>query len=339
MTIKVGINGFGRIGRQAYKVIYEQYREHLKVEAINDLAGVEANAHLLRYDTIYGRFPGHVELKDGVMYIDGEELKNVAIPNPAELPWGELGVDIVLECTGLFRKRDKAALHLDAGAKKVIISAPGRDMDGTFCLGVNEDKYDPETQHIISNSSCTTNCLAPVIKVLHHEFGIASGFITNIHAVTGIQTVSDTAKGNIRLGRSAMANIIPTKMGGSGPIRHLFPDLAGKLHGIAYRVPVITGSLLDMVMTLEESADAAAVNAALKAASLEDSWLGKVLDYSEEPLVSSDYIGSSASATIDALSTVDNKDDHSVKIVAWYDNEWGYSHRLADLAFYVAQSI
>lgn len=334
MAVKVGINGFGRIGRQVFKVIYEQYRDVLDVEAINDLGPVATNAHMLKYDSTYGRFPGEIEVKDDSLYIDGQLMKSYAERNPADLPWGDLGVDIVLECTGVFRTREKAALHLDGGAKKVIISAPGKGVDGTFCMGVNDDAYDSATQHVISNASCTTNCLAPVAKVLHDTFGIESGFMTTIHAVTNGQAILDTAGKDLRRSRTAFANIIPTTTGAAKAISLVIPDLQGKLDGMAFRVPVVTGSVVDLNVKLGKAASAEEINAALKAGSDSDGWLGKVLDYSEEPLVSSDYIGSSASSTVDALSTAVMGD--ITKVVTWYDNEWGYSVRLADLAVHVA---
>ncbi|MGB1249883.1 MAG: type I glyceraldehyde-3-phosphate dehydrogenase [Candidatus Promineifilaceae bacterium] len=338
MAIKIGINGFGRIGRQVFKVIYENYKGILDVEAINDLGNVDTNAHLLRYDSTYGRFPGEVTTDNGKLFIDGEELKSYAVRNPADLPWGELGVDIVLECTGIFRARDKAALHLEGGAKKVIISAPGKEVDATFCLGVNEESYDPENHHVISNASCTTNCLAPVVKVLDNEFGIVKGFMSTIHAVTNGQAILDTATKDLRRSRTAFANIIPTTTGAAKAVQLVWPNVAGKLHGMAFRVPVVTGSVVDIVVQLDKSASAEDVNAALKAASEGNDWLGKVLEYSEEPLVSSDYIGSAASSSIDALSTAD-MGDGMVKVVTWYDNEWGYSNRLADLAAFVADKL
>lgn len=335
MAIKVGINGFGRIGRQVYKVIYEKYQGVLDVEAINDLMDPETNAHMLKYDSTYGRFPGDVEAKDGDIYVDGVKLKSYAIRNPEELPWGELGVDIVLECTGVFRDRAGAAKHLTAGAKKVIISAPGKGVDATFCMGVNEGEYDPASHDVISNASCTTNCLSPVAKVLHNEFGIIEGFMTTIHAVTNGQAILDVAKKDLRRSRTAFANIIPTTTGAATAISLVIPELTDKLHGMAYRVPVVTGSVVDLVVKLEKEASAETVNAALKAASGGDDWLGKVLDYSEEPLVSTDYIGSEASSTVDALSTAD-MGGNLVKVVTWYDNEMGYSNRLADLLAFVA---
>ncbi|MFT5193307.1 MAG: glyceraldehyde 3-phosphate dehydrogenase [Cellvibrionaceae bacterium] len=338
MAIKVGINGFGRIGRQVYKVIYERYQGILDVEAINDLAPVATNAHMLKYDSTYGRFPGKIDVKDGDLYIDGNLLKSYSERNPADLPWGELGVDIVLECTGIFNSREQASAHLAAGAKKVILSAPGKgSVDGTFCMGVNHEEYDAATQDVISNASCTTNCLAPVAKVLNDTFGIEYGLMTTIHAVTNGQAILDVAGKDLRRSRTAFANIIPTTTGAAKAISLVIPELTGKLDGMAFRVPVVTGSVVDLVVKLGKDASVEEVNAALKAGSDSDGWLGTVLDYTEEPLVSSDFIGAPASSTVDALST--NKIGDMVKVVTWYDNEWGYSNRLADLGAYVASQL
>ena len=338
MAIKVGINGFGRIGRQVYKVIYERFQGVLDVEAINDLAPVATNAHMLKYDSTYGRFPGKIDVKDGDLYIDGNLMKSYAERNPADLPWGDLGVEIVLECTGIFRSRDKAAAHLEAGAKKVIISAPGSGgVDGTFCMGVNHEEYDSASQHVISNASCTTNCLAPVAKVLNDTFGIEHGIMSTIHAVTNGQAILDIAGKDLRRARTAFANIIPTTTGAAKAISLVIPELEGKLDGMAYRVPVVTGSVVDLVVKLGKDATAEEVNAALKAGSDSEGWLGTVLDYTEEPLVSSDFIGAPASSIVDSLST--NKIGDMVKVVTWYDNEWGYSNRLADLCSYVAEKL
>jgi glyceraldehyde 3-phosphate dehydrogenase len=338
MAVKVGINGFGRIGRQVFKAIYENYKGVLDVEAINDLMPVETNAHLLKYDSTYGRFPGEVEVKDGDMYVDGQKLKSFAERDPAKLPWGELGVDIVLECTGIFRDRDSASKHLAAGAKKVIISAPGKGMDATFVLGVNEGSYDPANHHIISNASCTTNCLAPAMKALHDAFGVKKALMTTIHSFTNDQRILDVAHKDLRRARTAAANIIPTTTGAAKAVGLVIPELNGKINGMAFRVPTVTVSVVDIVAELEKEVTVEEVNAALKAASESEGWLGKVLDYSEEPLVSSDYIGQPASSTIDALST-DVMGGNMVKVVTWYDNEWGYSSRLADLTAYVAERL
>lgn len=338
MAVKIGINGFGRIGRQVFKKIYQDYQGELDVEAINDLMPVDTNAHMLKYDSTYGRFPGKVEVSDGDMYIDGEKLKSFAERDPAKLPWGELGVDIVLECTGVFRDRASAGKHLDAGAKKVILSAPGKGVDATFVLGVNQDSYDPAKHNVISNASCTTNCLAPVAKVLHETFGINHALMSTIHAVTNGQQILDMAYKDLRRARTAMANIIPTTTGAARAVGLVLPELNGKINGMAFRVPVVTGSVVDLTAVLNRDTTIEEVNGAFKSAAEGSDWLGKVLVYSEEPLVSSDYIGSSASSTVDALST-DVIGGNLVKVVAWYDNEWGYSSRLADLTKFVAERL
>lgn len=338
MTIKVGINGFGRIGRQVYKAIYENYADVLDVEAVNDLMEVSTNAHMLKYDSTYGRFPGEVDVRDGDIYIDGERLKSYAIRNPTELPWGELGVDIVLECTGIFKDREKAAMHLEAGARKVLISAPGKGVDATFCMGVNEETYDAAAHHVISNASCTTNCLAPVAKVLNENFGIEHATMSTIHAITNGQSILDMAGKDLRRARTAMSNIIPTTTGAARAIALVLPELEGKIDGMAFRVPVVTGSVVDVVAVLGREATAEEINACFKSAAESDGWLGRVLGYSDEPLVSTDYIGNANSSTVDALSTMVTG-GNMVKVVSWYDNEWGYSSRLADLASYVAERL
>jgi glyceraldehyde 3-phosphate dehydrogenase len=338
MPVKVGINGFGRIGRQVYKAIRENYEGVLDVEAINDLMDVETNAHMLKYDSTYGRFPGQVAVREGDIYIDGEKLKSYAERDPSKLPWKDLGVDVVLECTGIFRDRASAGQHLDAGAQKVIISAPGKGVDATFVLGVNEETYDPASHHVISNASCTTNCLAPAAKVLNDTFGIRRAFMSTIHAITNGQKILDMAAKDLRRARTASANIIPTTTGAARAISLVIPELEGKMNGMAFRVPVVTGSVVDMTAEVERDTTIEEVNAAFQAASEQDGWLGKVLGYTEEPLVSTDFIGSADSSTIDALST-DVMDGNLVKIVSWYDNEWGYSVRLADLAAFVAEKL
>jgi glyceraldehyde 3-phosphate dehydrogenase len=339
MTVKVGINGFGRIGRQVYKAIRDNYEGVLDVEAINDLMPPETNAHLLKYDSTYGKFNGEVEVRDGDIYVDGEKLKSYAEKDPAKLPWGELGVDIVLECTGRFRGKATAGAHLTGGAKKVIISAPGdKDIDGTFVLGVNEETYDPATQHVISNASCTTNALAPVAKVLHDNFGIKRALMTTIHAMTNDQSILDVAHKDLRRARTTANNIIPTSTGAARAVGLVMPDLKGKFNGMAFRVPTVTVSVVDLTAELERPATKEEINAAFKAASESESWLGKVLNYSEEPLVSMDLKGDPASSTLDALST-DVLDGNFAKVVSWYDNEWGYASRLADLTAFVAERL
>jgi glyceraldehyde 3-phosphate dehydrogenase len=338
MTVKIGINGFGRIGRQVYKAIYENYRDVLDVEAINDLMDVGTNAHLLKYDSTYGRFPGEIEVREGDIYVDGEKLKSYAERDPAKLPWGELGVDIVLECTGIFRTRDKAGLHLEAGAKKVLLSAPGKGVDATFVLGVNEEEYDPDNHHVISNASCTTNCLAPVAKVVNDEFGIKRALMSTIHAYTNGQQILDMAYKDLRRARSAGINIIPTTTGAAKAVSMVIPDLEGRFDGMAFRVPVPTVSVVDMTAELENDTTIEEINEAFKAAAEGDGWMGKVLAYTEEPLVSTDFIGSNDSSTVDGLST-QVIGGNLAKVIAWYDNEWGYSMRLADLTVFVAERL
>jgi len=333
--IKVAINGFGRIGRQVFKAIYENYSDVLDVEAINDLMDVDTNAHLLKYDSTYGRFPGEVEVRDGSIYIDGQKLKSYSERDPSKLPWGELGIDVVVESTGVFRSRERASMHLTAGAKKVIISAPAKGaVDLTICLGVNEEEYDAETHHVISNASCTTNCLSPVAKVLHENFAITRAFMSTIHAYTNDQRILDLAHRDMRRARSAAINIIPTTTGAAKAVSLVVPDLEGKLEGMAYRVPVPTVSVVDLVAQLERETTVEEVNGVLKAASESDGWLGDILGYSEEPLVSSDYIGNPNSSTIDAISTAVS--GNLIKVVSWYDNEWGYSNRVADLIYFIS---
>ena len=339
MTVKVGINGFGRIGRQVYKAILENYEGVLDVEAINDLMPVEINAHMLKYDSTYGRFPAEVEVREGDIYVDGEKLKSYAERDPAKLPWGELGVDIVLECTGIFRDSESAGKHLTAGASKVIISAPAKGgVDATFCLGVNEEEYDPERHHVISNASCTTNCLAPAAKVLNDRFGIRRALMSTIHAVTNGQQILDMAAKDLRRARSAMVNIIPTTTGAAKAVSLVIPDLEGKFDGMAFRVPVVTVSVVDLTAELEQETTVEEVNDAYRQAAQGGGWLSQVLSYTDEPLVSSDFIGDPHSSIIDTLST-QVIGGNLVKVVSWYDNEWGYSMRLADLAGFVAEKM
>lgn len=338
MAVKVGINGFGRIGRQVFKAIYEKHRDVLDVEAINDLMDVKTNAHLLKYDSTYGRFPGEIEVRDGDLYVDGEKLKSYAERDPARLPWGDLGVDIVLECTGIFRERDQAAAHLEAGAKKVLISAPGKSVDATFVLGVNEETYDPDNHHVISNASCTTNALAPAAKVLNDRFGVRRALMSTVHAYTNGQQILDMASKDLRRSRSAGINIIPTTTGAAKAVSLVIPDLEGRFDGMAFRVPVVTVSVVDLTAELEQDTTVEELNAAFKEASESDGWMGKVLGYTEEPLVSTDFIGTEKSAVIDTLST-QVIGGNLVKVITWYDNEWGYSSRLADLAAFVAEKL
>ncbi len=333
MTVKVGINGFGRIGRQVLKAILDDYPDDIKVVAVNDLFDAETNAHLLRYDSNYGKFPGTVEVKDGNLVVNGREVKVFAQRDPAQLPWGELGVQIVLESTGVFRQRDKAALHLQAGAHKVIISAPAKGEDITIVLGVNEEKYDPANHHIISNASCTTNCLAPAAKVVHEKFGIVKGLMTTIHSYTTDQRILDLAHRDMRRARAAAMNIIPTTTGAAKALALVIPDLKGKFDGMSMRVPTPTVSIVDFVAEVERKVTTESLRAAFAAAA--EGELEGILGYSEEPLVSMDYKGDPRSSIVDGLSTM-ALGGNMVKVIAWYDNEWAYSVRVADLIKYMA---
>jgi glyceraldehyde 3-phosphate dehydrogenase len=339
MTTKVGINGFGRIGRQVLKAIREEYPEELQVVAINDLMDARTNAHLFKYDSNYGVFPGTVEVVDGNLVIGSDTLQVLAERNPADLPWGEMGVDVVVECTGIFRSGPKAQAHIDAGAKKVIISAPAKPADSvdlTIVLGVNTKAYDPAKHHIVSNASCTTNGLAPAARVLHDHFGIVHGLMTTIHAYTNDQRILDLAHGDLRRARAAALNMIPTTTGAAKAVALVIPELKGKFDGGAIRVPTPTVSLIDLVVDLQNPATAEDVNAALKAAA--DGPLQGILGYSDEPLVSMDYKGDPRSGIVDGLSTK-MIGDTMLKLLVWYDNEWGYSVRCADLAALMAQGL
>ena len=334
MTTKVGINGFGRIGRLTLKAIKERCAGKAEVAVVNDLTDAKTNAHLFKYDSNYGIYPGKVEAKDDSIVIDGKEIKVVAERDPARIPWRDFGVDIVIESTGLFTEAGKAASHLQGGAKKVIITAPAKKEDITIVLGVNEKKYNPAKHHIISNGSCTTNCVAPVVKVLHQNFGVSHGLMTTIHAYTNDQKILDVFHHDLRRARAAAVNIIPTTTGAARVVGVVIPELNGKLHGIAIRVPTATVSLVDFVADLSREATAEEINAAFQRASQGE--LKGLLEYCEEPLVSSDFKGNPSSAIFDAPSTM-VIDGNFVKVLAWYDNEWGYSCRLADLITYIAQ--
>ena len=333
MTTKVGINGFGRIGRLALKAITQRYDSELEVMAVNDLTDAKTNAHLFKYDSNYGIYPGKVEAKDNSIVVDGREIKVLAERDPAKIPWRDYGVDIVIESTGLFTQAAKAAAHLQGGARKVIISAPARDEDITVVLGVNEGKYDPSKHHIISNGSCTTNCVAPVVKVLHQNFGVARGLMTTIHSYTNDQKILDVFHRDLRRARAAAINIIPTTTGAARVVGVVIPELQGKLHGIAMRVPTSVVSVVDFVADLGRNVTVEEVNSAFQRAA--EGELKGIVEYCDEPLVSSDFKGNPASAIFDALSTM-VIDGNMVKVLAWYDNEWGYSCRLADIAAYVA---
>jgi len=333
MTTKIGINGFGRIGRLAFKAIKERHAEELDVVVVNDLTDAKTNAHLLKYDSSYGVYPARVEAKESAIEVDGREIKIVSERDPGQIPWRSYGVDIVIESTGLFTQAAKAAAHLQGGARKVIISAPAKGEDITVVLGVNEGKYDPARHHIISNGSCTTNCIAPVVKVLHQSFGVSRALMTTIHSYTNDQRILDVFHHDLRRARSAAINIIPTTTGAARVVGVVIPELQGKLHGIAVRVPTPVVSLVDLVADLKRDVSAEEINSAFRSAAGGE--LKGILEYCDEPLVSSDFKGNPASSIFDALSTM-VIDGNMVKVLSWYDNEWGYSCRLADLTAYVA---
>lgn len=330
MATKVGINGFGRIGRQVFKAIRDNYGDSLEVVAVNDIGDLKTMAHLLKYDSNYGKFNGPIEVVEGGLNIDGQLVKVLAERNPANLPWGALGVDIVVESTGLFTDRDKAGLHLQAGAKKVIISAPAKGEDLTIVLGVNDDQYDPAKHHVVSNASCTTNCLAPAAKVVNDSFGIQKALMTTIHAYTNDQNILDLPHKDLRRARAAAMSIIPTSTGAAKAISLVIPALKGKFDGYALRVPTSTVSIVDFVALVEKETTTDQLRAALKEAA-SNGPMKNVMDYVEEPLVSIDYKGNPASSSIDA-EFCQVIGGNLVKVVTWYDNEWGYSNRTADLA-------
>jgi len=334
MATKVGINGFGRIGRLALKAIIQRCDGKAEVAAVNDLTDAKTNAHLFKYDSNYGTYPGKVEAKDDGIVVDGRTIKVLAEREPAKIPWRDYGVDIVIESTGLFTQASKAAAHLQAGAKKVIISAPAQEEDISIVLGVNEEKYEPAKHRIISNGSCTTNCIAPVVKVLNQNFGIVHGLMTTVHAYTNDQKILDVFHRDLRRARSAGTNIIPTTTGAAKVVGIVIPELQGKLHGLALRVPVSSVSIVDFVTDLKKKASADEINEAFRKAA--DGELKGILEYCDQPLVSSDFKGNPASSIFDALSTM-VIDDNLTKVLAWYDNEWGYSCRLADLTAYIAK--
>ena len=327
--VRVGINGFGRIGRNLFRAAHQAGSE-LEFCAVNDIADPATLAHLLAYDSIYGRFPGTVEARDDAIAVDGREVKVLAERDPAALPWGDLGVEVVIESTGLFTKRDDAAKHLEAGAKKVIISAPATEPDVTVALGVNfDDAYDPDQHQIISNASCTTNCLAPVAKVLHESVGIERGLMTTIHAYTADQRLQDMPHKDLRRARAAAVNLIPTTTGAARAVGLVLPELDGKLNGIAVRAPVTTGSVVDLVCEVSRETSAEEMNARVKEAA--DGPLAGILAYTTDPIVSTDIVADPHSSIFDAEQTM-VIDGRLVKVVAWYDNEWGYSNRCVELA-------
>jgi glyceraldehyde 3-phosphate dehydrogenase len=330
---RIGINGFGRVGRLSLRAINQYHKGKLEVVAINDLTDTRTNAHLFKWDSNYGRYPGEVEAKEDSIVIDGKKVKVLAERDPAKLPWGELGVEIVIESTGLFTDATKAAAHLKGGAKKVIISAPAKNEDITIVLGVNEDKYQPGKHNIISNASCTTNCIAPIVKVLHQSFGVSKGLMTTVHAYTNDQRLLDTFHHDLRRARAAAFNIIPTTTGAARAVTQVIPELKGRLHGLALRVPTATVSLTDLVAELEKEVTVEEVNRALEKAAAGE--LKGIMEYCTEELVSTDFKGNPASSIVDAPSTMVIA-GNMVKVLAWYDNEWGYSCRLGDLAAYIA---
>jgi glyceraldehyde 3-phosphate dehydrogenase len=333
MAVKVGINGFGRIGRNLFRAA-KAAGSDLDFVAVNDLTDAETLAHLLRYDSVLGRYPGEVKVgKDGLV-VDGDELRVLTEKDPAKLPWADLGADVVIESTGLFTKRDDASKHLDAGAKKVVISAPATEPDITVALGVNFDDYDPEAHDIISNASCTTNCLAPVAKVLHEAIGIDHGLMTTIHAYTADQRLQDMPHKDLRRARAAAINLIPTSTGAAKAVGLVLPELNGRLNGMAIRAPVATGSLVDLTFQSSKQTSVEEVNGAIQAAA--DGPLKGILSYTEDPIVSTDIVGDPHSSIFDSEQTI-VLEGNMVKVFAWYDNEWGYSNRCVELAEKVLQ--
>jgi glyceraldehyde 3-phosphate dehydrogenase len=335
MTVRVGINGFGRIGRQSLKALIERAPE-IEVVAVNDLVDTAMNALLFKHDSTYGAYEGTVDHTDDSLIIDGREIRVLQVKDPAQLPWRDLGADVVLESTGLFTDAEKARAHLDAGARKVIISAPAKNEDITVVLGVNEKAYDPQKHHIISNASCTTNCLAPAAKVVHDTFGIRRGLMNTIHSYTNDQRILDVAHKDPRRARAAGQNIIPTTTGAAKALALVIPDLKGRFDGFSLRVPTPTVSVVDFTAELERDATVESVNDAFRRA--EEGELKGILGVSDEPLVSTDYRGDSRSSIIDSLSTM-VLEGRMVKVISWYDNEWGYSCRVADVIRYVAERL
>lgn len=332
MAVKIGINGFGRIGRLVYRAAYGN--NDVDIVAINDLADAKTNAHLLKYDSVHGIFPGDVEVKDGNIVVDGKEIKVLSERDPQAIPWPDLGVDIVIESTGVFTAVEKASAHLTAGAKKVIITAPAKGDALTVVMGVNEGSYDPAVHHVVSNASCTTNCLAPVAKVINDEFKIIKGLMTTVHSYTNDQHTLDLMHKDLRRARAAALSIIPTTTGAARAVGKVLPELAGKLNGFAMRVPTPNVSVVDLVVNVEKSTSAEEVNRVLKEAA--EGGLKGIMAYTEEPLVSKDFNGNPHSAIVDGLSTMVMEGD-MIKVIAWYDNEWAYSLRVVDLAVFMAQ--
>ena len=334
MATKIGINGFGRIGRQVLKALLERHSNDLEVVAINDLGDSKTNAYLFKYDTNYGIYPGTVEPKNSDIIINGKTIKVLSGRDPSNLQWGDLGIDIVVESTGFFTDASSASGHLKGGAKKVIITAPAKNEDLTIVLGVNEQAYDPDRHHILSNASCTTNCIATMVKVLHDNFGVNNGLMTTVHAYTNDQKILDQTHTDLRRSRAAAMNIIPTTTGAARAVGLVLPELNGKIHGMAFRVPTSTVSVTDFVANLKQSVTVEEINQAYKHAS--QNQLNGILGYCSDPLVSSDFKQNPNSCTLDGLSTM-SMDGSLVKVVGWYDNEWGYSCRTADLAAFISR--
>jgi glyceraldehyde 3-phosphate dehydrogenase len=334
MTTRVGINGFGRIGRQSLRAILERYPRELEVIAVNDITDTKTNAHLLKYDSTYGRFPGEVEATAESLIVNEHKIKVLAQRDPAQIPWGDLGIEIVIESTGHFTDADKAAAHIRGGAKKVMISAPAKGEDLTIVLGVNENMYDPSRHNIISNASCTTNCLAPTAKVINDTFGIEKGLMNTIHSYTNDQRILDQVHKDLRRARSAGVNIIPTTTGAARALALVIPELKGRFDGLSLRVPTVTVSTVDFVANVRKETTKEAVNDAFKQAAA--GALNGILDYTDEPLVSMDFRGDSHSAIIDGQLTM-VAGGNMIKVIAWYDNEWGYACRIADLTNFIAQ--
>jgi len=334
MPARVGINGFGRIGRQVFKAICDLHPGQIDVIAVNDLTDPKTNAHLLKYDSTYGGFPGDITASDGAIQVNGHSIKVVAERDPAAIPWRDLGVELVVESTGRFTSADKARAHIDGGgAKKVIISAPAKGEDLTIVLGVNDEMYDPDKHQVISNASCTTNCIAPVVKVMHESFGVDKGFMTTIHSYTNDQVILDTVHEDLRRARSAAINIIPTTTGAAKAVTLVMPELKGRLDGMAFRVPTATVSVCDFVATVEKPTTVEEVNETFRDAASES--LRGILGYCDEPLVSSDFKGNPQSSIFDSMATM-VIGGSLVKAVSWYDNEWGYACRVADLCAFMA---
>lgn len=331
--VRIGINGFGSIGRRFFRAAASQH--DFEIVAINSLGDVDVQAHLLKYDSNYGRFPGRVEVQDGSLIVDGHGIRVFAESDPAKIPWQSESIDIVIESTGVFTDASRARAHIDGGgAKRVIISAPAKGEDITIVLGVNDDQYDPDRHHIISNASCTTNCLAPVAKVLHENFGIVSGLMTTVHSYTNDQRLLDLEHKDLRRARAAASNIIPSSTGAAKALHLVLPELKGKLNGMSLRVPTSVVSVVDLVVNTEKSVSRESINQAFYAAS--QGHLAGILDYTEEPVVSSDFRGDPHSSIVDGLETM-TLQDHLVKVLAWYDNEWGYANRLVGLTQLVAE--